>query len=114
MNCTALQWLRSIGLILAGLTISGLRLPAQETSVLADVLCFAAEDPDSNARLDVWTIVPYAALNFRPTDTTGFRASYTLSITIRDSLGNNARQHRAVRSLTAQTYAIAQGATAAF
>lgn len=79
-----------------------------------DVLCFAAESPDSNARLDVWTIVPYAALSFRPSDTLGFSAAYVASVSIRDTTGTLTRQYLYRRTVTASTYAIAYGATAAF
>lgn len=87
---------------------------AQDIQPIADLFCTAAELPDSNARLDIWTIVPYAALSFRPSDTAGFTASYLLQLTLRDSLQNRVRQYTYRRTLTAPTYAIAQGATAAF
>jgi len=87
---------------------------AQDIQPLADLFCTAAEFPDSNARLDVWTIVPYATLTFRPGDTVGFSASYLLNLTLRDSLGNLVRQYSYRRNVAAPTYAVAQGATAAF
>ncbi len=100
--------------ILASLVLAGAATAQDSQPFIMDVLCFAADIPDSNARLDVWTIVPYAALSFRPTDTAGFSATYVASIAIRDSTGTTIRQRLYRRTLTAPTYAIAQGATAAF
>lgn len=87
---------------------------AQDLQPFMDVLCFAADVPDSNARLEVWTVVPYGTLTFRPTDTAGFRGRYTLNLSIRDTTGTVLRQQHTRRVLSAATYSIAQGATAAF
>lgn len=105
---------RSICSAIALFLVLGSGLSAQESQPLIDVLCFVAEVPDSNARLDVWVIVPYASLTFRPADTAGFRASYSVTISIHDSLRSLTRQRRYQRTLAAPTYTIAQGGTAAF
>ncbi|MEN3026757.1 MAG: GWxTD domain-containing protein [Chlorobiota bacterium] len=110
-SSTVLQRIFEALVFLCGLSFQAI---AQEIQPLVDVLCFAAENADSNARVDVWTIVPYAALSFRPADTAGFRASYTLSVVIHDSLRAIPRTHRYVRRVAAPSYAVAQGATAGF
>lgn len=106
MSSMALRWSRN--LLLPALL--GHLLLAQETQPIVDVLCFVADSPDSNARVDIWTIVPYAALTFRPADTVGFRATYSVAIFVRDSAGSLVRQQRFQRSLTAPSYPVAQGA----
>lgn len=108
------RWCR-VSAVLLGLSIASTAgILAQEIQPLVDLFCTAAEVADSNARLDVWAIVPYAALTFRSHDTAGFTARYTLSLVLRDSLNRSVRQFSRRRTLSASTYAIAQGATAAF
>jgi len=89
-------------------------LGAQQEGFFTDVLCFAAELPDSNARVDVWSVIPYATLTFRAAEGGAFQAQYQLSVTIRDSAGQLLRSHVWNRRPYAPTYSIAQGATAAF
>ena len=78
----------------------------------ADIVWFQSQIPDS-ARLDVFTMIPYQALQFLPAQK-GFQSQYSMFITIRDTTGKKVGEKTINRNVSAQTYEQSRGANAEF
>lgn len=78
--------------------------------VLTDVISLRGTSIGAPARCDVYVAVPYQVLQFTAHDRK-MLAEYSVSITIRDTLGTRLVDTSYRRSITEESYAVARGAT---
>lgn len=104
--------------VLAGILLCSIPLPAQVLSVdntrgfFFDVLAFKGTT-DTAQRLDVFVVAPYQHLRFEKQNDR-FVASYTATITLRDSTGKEREKTQRRRSVVEMSYEATIGATARF
>lgn len=78
--------------------------------VLTDVISLRGASIGAPARCDVYVAVPYQALQFTPFDGK-MLAEYSVSITVRDTLGTRLIDTTYRRSISEGSYAVARGTT---
>ncbi|MFM8771396.1 MAG: GWxTD domain-containing protein [Candidatus Kapaibacterium sp.] len=78
--------------------------------VLTDVIVLRGTTIAAPARCDVYVAVPYQLLTFTA-NSDRMLAEYSVSMTIRDSLGNRIVDTTYKRSITEQSYAVSRGTT---
>lgn len=84
----------------------------EQHSIFSDILWFKSEI-DSLARVDVYCLVPYQALQFTPVPL-GFQGMYELIISIKDDYGKKWFEKKIDKSLFAEKYEQSRGANAEF
>ncbi|MFN8361316.1 MAG: GWxTD domain-containing protein [Candidatus Kapaibacterium sp.] len=91
---------------------TGMGLGADGAPIFMDALCFHGPT-DTAARVDIYTVVPYAALQFMRTGTV-YAADYQAVITVRDSVGTEVQQRKLDRKIVEKSYENSRGASSGF
>ncbi len=85
---------------------------ADPASIYMDAICFKGLT-DTSARVDIYTLVPYTALQFMRTGVS-YAADYQVVITVRDSTGTEIQQKKFDRKIVEKTYENSRGASSGF
>lgn len=88
-------------------------LPAENEAFYFDAIVFKSDSTGGNSRVDVYTIIPYASLQFSNYSSM-LGAKYDLTVTAYDSTGAKFAEKRVSRSLVEKDYYVVRGGTGAF